>query len=52
MTIYRIRSKTLRREGQRAMRIEGVDRPRMERRLAEIRKVDPEAKLLKVELPA
>ena len=52
MTLYRIRSKTLRRDGQRPMRVEGVDRRRMERRLAEIRKHDPEAKLLKLEVPA
>ena len=52
MTLYRIRSKTLRREGQRPMRVEGIDRKSMERRLKLIQQTDPEAKLLKIEVPA
>lgn len=46
MTIYRIKSRVLRAEGH---KVEGVDKAYVEQRLAEIRKRDPQAKLLKIE---
>jgi hypothetical protein len=44
-TIYRIRSSVLRAEGQ---KVEGIDRRRIEKRLREVRKRDPQAKLLAI----
>lgn len=47
MTVHRIRSKVLRAEGH---KIEGAFRPYVEERLAEIKKRDPHAKIITVQV--
>lgn len=48
MIVFRIRSRVLRAEGH---KVEGVNRTYIEQRLDEIKQRDPQAKVLRIEVP-
>ena len=48
MTVFRIRSRVLRAEGH---KIESVNRSYIDERLNEVKKRDPQAKVLRIEVP-